>query len=128
MRFLIVLIAFTSLVAKAVADDVTLRVATLNINWGNGNLQSIEKAIIESNATIVCIQESNTISERFLRARLGRHFAYMKFAGHRGQYAAERFGFLSTLPLRNLRFEPPKHGLFGTYHAEIQVAGRRFML
>lgn len=105
------------------AADVVFRIATFNINWGNADLPSIEKAILSAHADVVCLQETNVQSERYLKARPGRMFPHMRYYGHQGQYRAERFGFLSKVPLVSTGFLPPNGGLFGTAFATVDVDG-----
>ena len=61
MRILLpgISLLFATLTVHA-ADNI--RVATFNINYGNVNLPDIERAIVEANADLVCIQESNVAS------------------------------------------------------------------
>jgi endonuclease/exonuclease/phosphatase family metal-dependent hydrolase len=98
-------------------------IATYNINWGNIGLDEVEKAVRDASADVVCLQETNTQSERFLRRRLSSDYRHIQFVGHRNQFGAERFGYLSRLPLRGLNFDAPKHGLFGTYYATVLIDG-----
>lgn len=101
-----------------------LRVATFNINWGNVNLPDIKRAIVASKADVVCIQESTRRSEQFLTRFFRDEYPQIVFRGHRGRYAAERFGFLSKRPLEDIHFLPPEHGLFGTLFATIRHRDR----
>lgn len=128
MRFLFILLATILAVNNAVdcfADSPTLRVATFNINWGNADLPSIERAIRAAECDIVCLQETNRASERFLTGRFANEFPHAHFIGHEGRFRAERFGFFSRLKITGTKFLPPEGGLFGTYFATVVVDGTR---
>ncbi len=114
----LLMICVTACATSPIAAD-NLRVATFNINWGNVNLPDIARAIREADADLICIQESNAKSEQFLKQKFHKAFPHIVFAGYQGKYAAERFGFLSTLPLSDLKYIPPTHGLFGSYLATV---------
>lgn len=126
MRTLILCIALAPFNCLA-AEDV-LRVATFNINWANINLPDIERVIRQSNADVVCIQESTRRSEAFFKNRLTDQYGNQLFRGFRGRYKAERSGFLSKLPLADVTFVPPAGGLFGTHFATLQFFGTRIRL
>jgi endonuclease/exonuclease/phosphatase (EEP) superfamily protein YafD len=102
-----------------VADEParSFRVATYNLNWGNRRGDEVLDAIGKSKADVVFLQETTPQSEQFLRQRLKRSYRYFHAAGHQGRYGAERFVFLSKLPLRDLAFHPPEKCLFGFYTA-----------
>ena len=126
MRFLFIslsVIVATSVAADCFADSATLRVGTFNINWGNADLPSIERAIRAADCDIVCLQETNSASERFLKARLADVLPHAHFKGHEGRFRAERFGFLSRLKITGTRFLPPRGGLFGTCFATVVFEG-----
>jgi len=114
--FVGIFIVAAGLTAQA---ENSLRVATFNIHWGNANLQDIGRAITESDADIVCVQESSQASERYLQHHFRDTYAHFVFKGHNGRYAEERFGFISKMPLSDIRYAPPVDGLFGTFFATV---------
>ncbi len=97
------------------------RVATYNINWGNPDLPKVVETIREADADLICLQETNRRSERYLRRALGRDYRYRFF--HRSS-AAGGFAFLSKAPLHHVRYFPPEHGWFGTLVARTRLGGR----
>ncbi len=103
-------------------------VATYNINWGNIDPRHAVAVIRTAGADLVVLQETTARSEAYFRRHLAREFPWMRFQGHQGQYAAERFGILSTVEVTGLRFLPPRHGLFGTWIGQVELAGRRLQL
>jgi endonuclease/exonuclease/phosphatase family metal-dependent hydrolase len=109
--------------SRAFAQNDTLRVATFNINYANENLAAIAAAIDEAAPTIVCIQESNQQSERHFRSTFQKQFPHQHFVAHRGEYLEEGLAILSKVPLSDVRFVPPKSGLFGTYYATFNFSG-----
>lgn len=101
------------------------RVATFNINYGNVDLGDIVRTIKQASADVICLQETTNAyrndSETRLKQQFRKSHPYIYFVGHKGRYAAERFGFASKYPLTRLRFVPPVHGLFGTYFATVKL-------
>jgi endonuclease/exonuclease/phosphatase family metal-dependent hydrolase len=95
-------------------------IATYNIYFGNTNLPGVVEAIRKSQADLVCLQETNRQSEAFLRRQLGGQYKHMVF---QNAPAAGGFGFLSVLPLREVRYYPRKHGPFGMFTARVKLAG-----
>ena len=118
MRIAISILIFASADFALAGDN--LRIATFNINWGNVNLPDIKRVIDAANADVVCVQESTAASERFLSREFRATYPHIKFKGYKGRFAAERFGFISRLPLNNIRYKPPGKGLFGTYFAQFK--------
>lgn len=101
----------------------TLKVATYNINWGNLDLRTMVSTIRQADADVVCLQETNQQSERYIRLALKKAYPQIHFRGHQGRLGAERFGFLSRHPITRLSFVKPKHGLFGAYIAHVRTRG-----
>ncbi len=101
----------------------TLTIATYNINWGNIDLKTMVGTVRRADADVVCLQETNQQSERYIRRALRKEYSAMRFRGHRGRWGAERFGFLSRHPVSHLSFVEPKQGLFGAYVAQVRTRG-----
>ena len=106
----------------------SLKVATYNINWGNRDLGQMVGTIEQADADIVCLQETTGQSEAHIRRTLGKRYPQVHFEGHEGRFAAERFGFLSRHPIKQLSFLPPKHGLFGAYVAQVALKDRNVQI
>ena len=100
-------------------------VASYNINYGNVNLPKVVETISQSKADLVCLQETNRQSELYLRRRLGRTYRHMTF---RHSLGAGGFGFLSKSPVRKRRYLPRRHGVFGTWIAEVKLGGREVQI
>lgn len=105
-------------------DSFTL--ATFNINFGNLDLEKVVAAIRTADADVVALQETNAESARYLRRALGAVYPHMAF--RTSPQRAGGFGFLSRTPLTNVRYLPPRHGMFGTLLAETHLVGRRVQL
>jgi endonuclease/exonuclease/phosphatase family metal-dependent hydrolase len=132
LRFLILIAA---LAGRAVAEDPAdvpaekpppgpvLAVATYNINWGNIDLRRTALVIRKASADLVLLQETNARSEVFLRRQLARDYREIRFQGHQGRHPAEGLGILSKLPVENLKFVKPAHGLFGAWIGEVKWNG-----
>ena len=114
---------FPNCVKALPKEEIPFAIATYNINFDNQNLDKVIKAIDESKADIVCLQETTVISEQYLQKIFKTKYPYMKFQGYKGLYYAERFGFLSKYPLEKVAYLDPKFGLFGTYIAKVRLKG-----
>jgi endonuclease/exonuclease/phosphatase family metal-dependent hydrolase len=97
-----------------------LKIASYNINCGNPHLTAIVETIQKADCDLVCLQETTGESEAYLLKMLAKNYPYIRFQGHKGRYGAERFGFLSKLPVIDYQFIPPEHGLFGFCIADVQ--------
>jgi endonuclease/exonuclease/phosphatase family metal-dependent hydrolase len=97
---------------------VKFSVATYNVNYGNANLKEIVKTIRKADAHLVCLQETNRQSEKYLRRAFRRKYRYKYF---RSGQAAGGFGVLSKSPIKKVRYLPRKHGYFGTllFHTKL---------
>ncbi|APZ96973.1 endonuclease/exonuclease/phosphatase family protein [Fuerstiella marisgermanici] len=98
----------------ALSDEPkALSIATYNICWGNVNLPLMLETIRQADADVVCLQETTARSEVLLRQQLKDVYPNIRFSGHNGPYAAERFGVLSKLRLAKYRFHWPPRRFFG---------------
>ncbi len=98
-------------------------VAAFNMNWGNVDLADTVAVIRRSKADLVCMQETNPVSERAIRRGLAREFPHMHFTGN-VRYSSG-FAMLSKSPITNVTWLAPKHGYFGTLLADVELAGRK---
>lgn len=121
MVALAVLTARGSGYAFAQTSADSLKIATYNINWGNPDLKKMVATIRQADAEIVCLQETTRPSESYIRQTLKKTYPHIRFRGHDGRFAAERFGFLSRHPIDKLSFLRPKHALFGAYIAHVKL-------
>jgi endonuclease/exonuclease/phosphatase family metal-dependent hydrolase len=81
----------------------------------------VVKTIKQADADVVCLQETNEASAAYLRKHLKALYPNICF---RGAPAAGGFGFLSKVPIRNLRYIPRKYGWFGAYVCSVKLEGR----
>ena len=112
---------------EAKKPQAKFTVASYNINYGNPNLPQVVKAIIQADADLLCLQETNRSSEATLRRMLGRKYRYHSFV-RAPHHAAGGFGFLSKVPLRNVKYIPRHKGMFGAYLAEVVLGGRKIQV
>ncbi len=77
-------------------------------------------AIRQSDADVVCLQETNPESEQVLREEFAKRYPHVRSAGSVAKYLASGFTILSSLPFEKDGFLPPKHGLFGTCFVEVK--------
>ena len=101
---------------------VKFSVATYNINYGNANLKEIVKTIRKADAHLVCLQETNRKSEKYLRRAFRRKYRYKYF---RNGQAAGGFGILSKSPIKKVKYLPRKHGYFGTLLFHTKLGGKK---
>lgn len=120
LRALLTAVLLLLAATPAVAMEV-VRIATCNVHCGNRRFDAIAAAVSQSRAAIVCLQETTPQMERELRSRLQRQYSVFHATGHKGTIPAERFALLATKELHNVRFVPPRAGLFGFYEAEFRA-------
>jgi endonuclease/exonuclease/phosphatase family metal-dependent hydrolase len=115
LAFLLLLVLAAFLPVQA--DEPTIRIATYNINWGNNGGEQLQDVIAKSKADIIFFQETTLQFEPTLRKQLAAVYPEFYSSGHLGKLPAERFAFASKVKLRDVKFHPPKTGLFGFYTA-----------
>ena len=106
--------------ATVVRGATTITVATYNILFQNPDLPGVVTVIREAQADLVCLQETNADSEKFLRAKLGGEYPHQVYFGGKG---SDGLGVLSKTPLRGVKFLEPKFGTRGTVIGETQLGG-----
>jgi len=99
----------------------TFKVATYNILYLNRDLKEIAATIRKSQADLVCLQETNARSERYLRKHLKDLYPHARF--RRGSQAGG-LGFLSGVPLKKVKYLPRKFGHFGTHFCRVTLGGK----
>ena len=85
------------------------RALTFNVNYGGPGPELAARAIEESSADVVCLQETTPAWERFLRGRLGERFPHMIFR-HGGGAGGQ--AVLSRWPLTPRKVVPSAAGWF----------------
>jgi endonuclease/exonuclease/phosphatase family metal-dependent hydrolase len=94
-----------------VPDGPHLRVLTYNVNWGAPRPELAADIIRRSRADIVCLQETTSDWERFLRQTLGREYPFMEFRESKGRMGGG-LAFLSRVPAREVAYLPSETGWF----------------
>ncbi|HPD29680.1 MAG TPA: endonuclease/exonuclease/phosphatase family protein [Phycisphaerae bacterium] len=112
----------------AAPDEWRVTVATLNVYFENRSPEPAVKAIRESKADAVFLQETTSKIEQLLRKELKDLYPYTVFKGGGGRIPTDRFGVLARSPIEKTRFLPPRSGLFGTLVAQTVMDGRRLQL
>jgi len=82
-------------------------ILTYNVNFAQLGPGLAVKAIEQSNADIVCLQETTAAWERFLQPRLKARFAHMRF---RHYPPGGGMAVFSRWPFEEVAFVPPKEG------------------
>jgi len=89
-----------------------ISVMTYNVNWGGGPRPELAVEIIaQSNADMVCLQETTPSWESYLGRRSKSYYSHMIFRNTPGR-AGGGLGFLSKYPLTNVAYIPSKNGFF----------------
>ncbi len=97
-------------------------VASYNINYGNADLKTVAETIRKADADLVCLQETNRVSQRYLLRSLSKAYRYSFFRG--GNRAADGFGFLSKTPIRKPYRLPAKYKYFETWFCTVKLDGK----
>jgi endonuclease/exonuclease/phosphatase family metal-dependent hydrolase len=122
------LAAWQAAPASAQEPGTPLRVLTWNIYWANSALDATIDVIASVDADVVLLQETTEESEARLTDGLKDRYPRIFFHGHEGNYGAERFGVLSKLPGGDIKFLPPRHGLFGQQVAQVTLGGQTIQI
>ncbi len=95
----------------------SLKIVTYNINWGTCGWQKIGNYLAEADADVICLQETHTEWENFLKARLKHKYPYSKFSNSGG---AGGIAVMSKYKLENIRIIDPEAGWFPALTAEVK--------
>ncbi len=109
--------------ARAAQSVGTFTVATFNIFYGNPDLPGNARAIVDTAADVVCLQETNVESESFLRREVAHRYPHLLFRGGVNPESQDGMAVLSKTPLTAPEFVPPAHGLFGSWVFQTPIAG-----
>ncbi len=96
-----------------------LIIATWNINYNNQDIDEVVRLLRDSDADMICLQETTERSETILKRELAELYPSQFTAGHAGRFLAEGFQVLSKQPILNPRFVPPVQTYFGHVAFEI---------
>ena len=102
-----------------------LTIVTWNINYANRDLAEVSRLLQESNADIVCLQETTEYSEAWLQYEFAEPYPHYFIAGHTGKFLAEGYMVLSRLPILEPRFVPPACTFFGHIVFQTDHCGTR---
>ena len=99
-------------------DRPHFRVLTYNVNFGVPNPDGAVRAIAEAGADVVCLQETNELWERHIRAALGSRYPHVHF--RHGPVAAG-MAMLSKWPVRSIDLVEPNDSWFPACVATAQT-------
>lgn len=94
------------------------KVMTWNVNWGAPGAELVPRAILDSGADVVCLQETNRAWEEFLVPRLREAFPRHLFRHGRG---AGGMAVFSRWPVREVAWAPTGAGWFPGWLLEVQT-------
>jgi endonuclease/exonuclease/phosphatase family metal-dependent hydrolase len=100
-------------------------IAAYNINGLNKDLPAVTATIVKADADVVCLQEVNREAARHFRAHLRGRYGYMDFR-HASRLSG--LGFLSKVPLRNVRHLRARHGFHDAWIVRAELGGRDVQL
>ncbi|HET7713311.1 MAG TPA: endonuclease/exonuclease/phosphatase family protein, partial [Patescibacteria group bacterium] len=64
--------------------ESTFKVLSYNVNWGGVGSDEVAEIIRESDAEIVCLQETTPEWERFLKREFGADYSFARFRQSKG--------------------------------------------
>lgn len=97
------------------------RVLTYNLNWGGTRPDLAAKAISDSAADIVCLQETTPEWEQVLRRTLSKDYSFVEFR-HSGTRYGGGLAFLSKLQGTEVAFVPSQTGWFDGWIMNFETA------
>ncbi len=116
---LVLLVGCASLPEPALAPAApTLRIVTYNINWGCPNPNQVAQFLLESDADVICLQETHRQWELLLHNQLSEIYPHGSFHSFGG---AGGIAFMSKYPLSNVRLLDPDAGWFPALIADIKT-------
>lgn len=95
-------------------------VMTYNVNWGGPRPDLAVEIISQSDADIVCLQETTRPWEDYLRKNLQHDYATMEFRTTPGR-AGGGLGILSTYALQNVDYIPSRNNFFDGWIVMVQT-------
>jgi endonuclease/exonuclease/phosphatase (EEP) superfamily protein YafD len=100
-----------SLRPPEIAGAPHFRLMTYNVNWGGPSPQLAVELIRREKPDIVCLQETTSEWEKYLRATLAPDYPHMSFRSSAGR-AGGGLGFLSKAPPTEIAYVPSDTGWF----------------
>src|SRR5262245_58964916 len=107
--FIFLLLGCHSVRKTEVPTGPNFRVLTYNVNWGMPGADLAAEIIRNSDAEIVCLQETTPQWEAYLRATLSLEYPHMDFRESRGRMGGG-LAFLSKLPETEVEYIPSDTG------------------
>jgi len=98
--------------------EPNLKVVTYNINWGCPQPAVVVDYLAESNADVICLQETHSQWEAILKYSLSARYPYSAFKGSAG---AGGIAIMSKYPLRDAILIEPNEGWFPALLATVQT-------
>jgi endonuclease/exonuclease/phosphatase family metal-dependent hydrolase len=93
-------------------------VMTYNVNYGMPGAAEAARAIRETDADIVCLQETTPAWREYLTAKLGDRYPHCRY---KHGAAAGGMGVLSKLPFRDVAYTEPQAGWFPSWIIEAET-------
>jgi len=97
------------------------QILTYNVNWGAPRPEFAAEIIKQSEADIVCLQETTPEWERFLRRGLASDYSFAEFRNSTTRMGGG-LAFLSRVPMREIAYVPSDTGWFDGRIMEFKTA------
>ena len=115
---------------KAAADTpapapVPLRLASYNVNYGMAGSEEVARAILNTRAQTVFLQETTVAWQRFFAKRLGEIYPYQRFAHDHDGYPAGGMAVLSKSPIEPVARLPSAVGWFDAWAIDVTHEQRK---
>jgi endonuclease/exonuclease/phosphatase (EEP) superfamily protein YafD len=99
----------------------SFKVLSYNVNWGGAGAEEVVQIIRDSDAEIVCLQETTPEWELFLKRQIGREYSFTSFRQSQGRMGGG-LAFLSKRPAREIAYIPSETGWFDGWIVEFMTA------
>jgi len=101
---------------------------TFNVNYALPGAEDSLKAILEADAGIVCLQETNEKWEKILKEKLKSKYEHMLFHNPNGGKSASGFAVLSKFEVKEISFAKSKVGWFPAWLLEADTPAGKFRI
>ena len=106
---------------EAVTPGLGFSLLTYNVNWGGVGAREVAAILQNSDADILCLQETTPAWEKYLRQQLGSQFSYAAFRETAGRMGGG-LAFFSKVPAREVAYVRSETGWFDGWVVEFETA------
>ena len=106
---------------ETVTPGVGLSLLTYNVNWGGVGADEVAAILKDSDADILCLQETTPAWEKYLRQQIGSRFKFAAFRDSAGRMGGG-FAFFSKVPAREVAYVRSETGWFDGWIVQFETA------